>query len=172
MVCCCYTRRIEMDWLAEYRIVELRGGERRLAQRNVVARSGGAEAAAQNGFSSKKYENYSRRFPEGVQKEEIQQWRQARTRPGEKETHNIKLRETKHNIPLPRNHHLPPPTDNGRRTTALLYMCLWMFKNSWGGVHLIFEETPVSDISLPRLWFVLLSSWIFLKNVDILISSP
>ena len=33
-------------------------------------------------------------FFEGVQKEQIQQWWQARTRPGENETHNIKLRET------------------------------------------------------------------------------
>ena len=33
-----------------------------------------------------------RRFPEGVQREEIQQWRQARPRPGEKETLNIMLR--------------------------------------------------------------------------------
>ena len=32
-------------------------------------------------------------FPSGVQKEAIQQWRHARPRPGEKETHNIKLRE-------------------------------------------------------------------------------
>ena len=39
------------------------------------------------------HENYSRRFPEGVQKEEIQQWRQARSRPGEKETLNIMLKE-------------------------------------------------------------------------------
>ena len=38
-------------------------------------------------------EKYNRRFPEGVQKEEIQQWRQARSRPGEKETLNIMLRE-------------------------------------------------------------------------------
>ena len=36
---------------------------------------------------------YSSRFPEGVQKEEIQQGRQARSRPGEKETLNIMLRE-------------------------------------------------------------------------------
>ena len=40
-----------------------------------------------------KYENYSGRFPEGVHKEEIQQWRLARSRPGEKETLNIMLRE-------------------------------------------------------------------------------
>ena len=39
------------------------------------------------------HENYSRRFPEGVHKEEIQQWRQARSRPGEKETLNIMSRE-------------------------------------------------------------------------------
>ena len=38
-------------------------------------------------------ENYNRRFPEGVQKEEIQRWRQARPRPGKKETLNIMLRE-------------------------------------------------------------------------------
>ena len=42
--------------------------------------------------TTKKDENYSGRFPEGVQKEEIQQWRQARSRPGEKETINITLR--------------------------------------------------------------------------------
>ena len=34
-------------------------------------------------------EKYNRRFPEGVQKEKIQQRRQARSRPGEKETLNI-----------------------------------------------------------------------------------
>ena len=45
------------------------------------------------GSAAKKHENYSGSFPEGVQKEEIQQWRQARSRPREKETHNIKLRE-------------------------------------------------------------------------------
>ena len=39
------------------------------------------------------HENYSRRFLEGVQKEEIQQWRQARSRPEEKETRNIMLWE-------------------------------------------------------------------------------
>ena len=39
------------------------------------------------------HENYTRRFPEGVQKEKIQQWRQARSWPGEKETLNIMLRE-------------------------------------------------------------------------------
>ena len=33
--------------------------------------------------------NYSSRFARGVQKEEIQQWWQARSRPGEKETLNI-----------------------------------------------------------------------------------
>ena len=38
-------------------------------------------------------EKNSRRFPEGVQKEEIQQWRQAPSRPGEEETLNIVLRE-------------------------------------------------------------------------------
>ena len=32
------------------------------------------------------------RFPEGVQKEGIQKWRQARSRPREKETLNIMLR--------------------------------------------------------------------------------
>jgi hypothetical protein len=37
-----------------------------------VARSGGA-AAAQKRVPLNKYENYSGRFPEGVQKEEIQQ---------------------------------------------------------------------------------------------------
>ena len=46
-----------------------------------------------NGFSAKKYENYSGRFPDGVPKAEIQQWRQVRSRPGEKETLNIMLRE-------------------------------------------------------------------------------
>ena len=45
------------------------------------------------GFSAKKYENYSGRFPEEVQNQEIQQWRQARSRPGEKETLNIMLRD-------------------------------------------------------------------------------
>ena len=44
-------------------------------------------------FLNNIWELYSSRFPEGVQKEEIQQWRQARSRPREKETHNIKLRE-------------------------------------------------------------------------------
>ena len=43
--------------------------------------------------TAQKHENYSGRFPEGVQKEEVQQWRQARSRPGEKETLNIMLRE-------------------------------------------------------------------------------
>ncbi len=33
--------------------------------------------------------NFGSRFPEGVQKKEIQQWRQARSRPGEKEPLNI-----------------------------------------------------------------------------------
>ena len=36
--------------------------------------------------------NYSGRFPEGVQKVEDKQWRQARSRPGENETLNIMLR--------------------------------------------------------------------------------
>ena len=40
-----------------------------------------------------KHENYSGRFPEGLQKAKIQQWRQARSRTGEKETLNIMLRE-------------------------------------------------------------------------------
>ena len=48
-------------------------------------------------FLDKKHENYSGRFPEGVNKEEIQQWRQARARPGEKETLNIMLREPRGN---------------------------------------------------------------------------
>ena len=39
--------------------------------------------------------NYSSRFPEGVEKEEIQQWRQARSRPAEKKTLNIMLKEKK-----------------------------------------------------------------------------
>ena len=39
------------------------------------------------------YGNYSSRFPEEVQKEEIQQRRQARSLPGEKETLNSMLRE-------------------------------------------------------------------------------
>ena len=43
--------------------------------------------------AGKDYENYSGRFPEGVQKDEIQQWRQARSRPGEMETLNMMLRE-------------------------------------------------------------------------------
>ena len=37
--------------------------------------------------------NYSSCFPEGVPKEEIKQWRRARSRPGEKETLNIMLME-------------------------------------------------------------------------------
>ena len=41
----------------------------------------------------KNHENYSSRFPEGVQKQEIQQWRQVRSRPGQKEILNIMLRE-------------------------------------------------------------------------------
>ena len=45
------------------------------------------------GSAAKKRENYSGRFPGGVQKDEIQQWRQARSRPEEKETLNIILRE-------------------------------------------------------------------------------
>ena len=44
--------------------------------------------------SSKKHENYSGRFPEWVQKEEIQQWRQARHGQEKKETRNIKLMKT------------------------------------------------------------------------------
>ena len=40
-----------------------------------------------------KYKNYSGRLPERIQKEEIKQWRQAQSRPGEKETLNIVLRE-------------------------------------------------------------------------------
>ena len=36
---------------------------------------------------------YNSRFPEGVKKEVTQKWRQARPRPGEKETLNIVLRE-------------------------------------------------------------------------------
>ena len=52
MVCCCYTRRIELDWLAEYRIVELRRARRGA---NRCDRSlGGAErlrrAARKQGF--------------------------------------------------------------------------------------------------------------------------
>ena len=47
----------------------------------------------QEGLKRGSHENYSRRFPEGVQKEGIQQWRQARSRPGEKETLNIMLRK-------------------------------------------------------------------------------
>ena len=39
------------------------------------------------------YESYSSRFLEGVQKDEIQQWRQAQSEPGEKDTLNIMLRE-------------------------------------------------------------------------------
>ena len=45
------------------------------------------------GFVVKKHENYSGRFLEGVQKEEIQEWRQARSQPEEKETLNIMLRK-------------------------------------------------------------------------------
>ena len=40
-------------------------------------------------------EKYNRRFTEYVQKEEIQQWRQARSRSEEKKTLNIVLRERK-----------------------------------------------------------------------------
>ena len=39
------------------------------------------------------YEKYRNRFPEGVQKKEIQQRRQARSRPGEKESLNMMLIE-------------------------------------------------------------------------------
>ena len=46
------------------------------------------------GSTGKHYENYGGRFPDGgVQKEEVQQWRQARARPGNKETLNIMLKE-------------------------------------------------------------------------------
>ena len=45
------------------------------------------------GSLAKKYENYSGRFPEGIPTKEIQQCRQARSRPVEKETLNIMLRE-------------------------------------------------------------------------------
>ena len=51
------------------------------------------ERTLPGGLKRGPHENYSRRFPEGVRKEEIQQWRQARSRPGEKETLNIMLRE-------------------------------------------------------------------------------
>ena len=56
----------------------------------------------------RKYEDYSGRFPEEIQKEEIQQWRQARSRPGEKETHNIKSRE-KNNMCWKSRHSFIPP---------------------------------------------------------------
>ena len=55
-------------------------------------------------------EIYNNRFPRGVRKEEIQQWRQAQSRPGEKEPLNIMLREKLikdwirmrvHEIPIP-----------------------------------------------------------------------
>ena len=55
--------------------------------------NGGRGPYEQMWKNEKKCENYSGRFPEGVPKKEIQQWRQARSRPGEKETHNTKLRE-------------------------------------------------------------------------------
>ena len=51
------------------------------------------ESTLPGGFKRGPHENYSRRFPEGVQKEEIQQWRQSRLRSGEKETLNIMLGE-------------------------------------------------------------------------------
>ena len=53
------------------------------------------ERGFSGGFQVKVYENYSGRFPEGVQQEEIQQWRQAWSRPGKKETLNIMLRENR-----------------------------------------------------------------------------
>ena len=68
-----------------------------MALRGAQRRGGGAK-----GVFTKTHYNYSNRFPEGVQKEELQQWRQARSRPGEKETHNIKLRENSHEIRLKR----------------------------------------------------------------------
>jgi hypothetical protein len=45
------------------------------------------------GLKKGPHEKYNRCFPEGVQKEEIQQWRQARSRPEEKKPLNIMLRE-------------------------------------------------------------------------------
>ena len=45
------------------------------------------------GLKKGPHENYTRRFPEGVLKEETQQWRQARSPLGEKETLNIIWRE-------------------------------------------------------------------------------
>ena len=51
--------------------------------------TGGLKKVVSKQAVAKQYENYSGRFLEGVQKEEIRQWRQARSRPGEKETLNI-----------------------------------------------------------------------------------
>ena len=51
------------------------------------------EGRLTGGLKRGMHENYSGCFPEGVQKEEIQRWRQARSRPGEKETLNNMLRE-------------------------------------------------------------------------------
>ena len=98
MVYCCYTRRIELDGAdaTEGRATEAArdsfGWRVALDNATIVAvfPGGPYEKCRKN---VKKCENYSGRFPEGVQKEEIQQCRQARSRPGEKETHNIKLRE-------------------------------------------------------------------------------
>ena len=44
------------------------------------------------------HENYSSRSFEGVPKQGIQQWRQVRSRPGDKESLNIMLREHKYVI--------------------------------------------------------------------------
>ena len=81
MVCCWFVffwfvvvTLVESNWI-DWLNIELSNcvAAQLCARRIVVARSGGAEAAAQNCFSPKKYENYSGRFPEGVQKEETQQ---------------------------------------------------------------------------------------------------
>ena len=50
------------------------------------------ESTLPGGLKRGPHQKYTRRFPEGVPKEGIQQWRQARSRPGEKETLNIMLR--------------------------------------------------------------------------------
>ena len=61
----------------------------RCVVRIVLGRTDPYSKLTAGGVHPRKSENYSGRFPEGVQKEEIQQWRQARSRPREKETRNI-----------------------------------------------------------------------------------
>ena len=65
--------------------------------------------------------NYSGRFPKGVQKEEIQQWR---SRPGEKETLNITLRKnykTNWNI-----YDVPSPQKQKRRRRNVKCWFVWV----------------------------------------------